>query len=268
MPRPRALVRAVQGEAMTDECIADIVPVPAPFRGRVLTTSTKLMENGIFLLQFLLLAACTFAPAIVGGLAATSHLVPGNTLLSFSPVLIGLAATAGLGWVLGGYMLRQPWSSRYMLHKTRAEFLGRQDPLVDANCPDAIFVEVIPRRNWGQITLQNAEDIGLLRIDPEQRGLLIEGDNKRYRIPAQSVVSCDVESMNSYEAKDPQAFPIGLVVLTVRDRLGDREVPLRPVRTVAGQRLGGNYMARAQELQRRILSICSASVQERMHAHV
>jgi hypothetical protein len=46
---------------------------------------------------------------------------------------------------------------------------------------------------------------------------------------------------------------VGLVVLTVRDRLGSRELPLRPVRTIAGDALGGNYMERARELWRRVM---------------
>jgi hypothetical protein len=63
--------------------------------------------------------------------------------------------------------------------------------------------------------------------------------------------------MNKQEAEDPRGMPVGLVILMVRDRMGERELPLRPVRTVSGDPLGGNYVARAQELQRRILNMCS-----------
>jgi hypothetical protein len=253
---------------MTDASIADIAPVPRPYRGRVLTPAAKLVENGLFLLQFLLFAACTFTPAILGGLAASRQLFPRNQALSFLPVLIGLAVTAGLGWFLGGRMLRKPWSSCYLFRKTQAELERRRHALVNPHHPEAIFVEVIPRRNWRQIALQNADDVGFLRLDAEGCRLLFEGDNQRYRIPVLAVVSCDVESMNTNDASDPEVIPIGLVVLKVRDRLGEREVPLRPVRTVAGDPLGGNYMARAQELHRRILSVCWPSVGERAQATV
>lgn len=144
----------------------------------------------------------------------------------------------------------------------------RPDAIVDVNCGDAIFVEVIPRRNWKQITLQNAEDVGLLRIDREQRQVLFEGDIKRYRIPAEAIVASDMELMNKNDANDPRSISVGIVVLTVRDRLGERELPLRPVRTVSGDPLGSNYVARAHELQRRILEVCSLAAEARTPATV
>ena len=152
-------------------------------------------------------------------------------------------------------MLRKPWSADYMFRKARAQLLQRPEAIVDANNPDAIFVEVVPRRNWGKIALQNAEDVGFLHLDSQRRELLIEGDNKRYRVPVPAVVSCAVELMNPEAADDERDTPVGLVVLKVRDRLGEREVPLRPVRTVAGDALGGNYMERAHELERRIAAV-------------
>jgi hypothetical protein len=237
---------------MSDETIADIALVPLSQRGRVLTTSAKLLENGLFLFQFLLFTALTFAPATLGALVATWQLFPGNQALSFAPVVLGLGLTVGLGWVLGGCMLRKPWSADYLFHKARTELLQRPDTIVDPNDPEAIFVEVIPRRNWGQLALQNAEDIGFLLLDTSKRQVLFEGDNKRYRIPARAVLSCEVELMNPNEADDPRGTPVGLVVLKVRDRLGERELPLRPVRTGARDPLGGNYTERAHELQRRM----------------
>jgi hypothetical protein len=239
---------------MSHEPLADLAPVPLAFRGRVLTPSTKLLENGLFVFQFALFVAIAFAPAILGGLAATWQLVPGNPALSFTPVLVGLGSTAGLAWFLGGRMLRKPWSADYLFRKAQAQLCQRPDVTVDPSNHDAIFVEVVPRRNWGQIALQNAEDVGFLHVDADRRQLLFEGDNKRYRIPATSIVSCDVELMNPSAADDPRSTPVGLVVLKVRDRLGERELPLRPVRTVAGDPLGGNYMERAHELARRISS--------------
>jgi hypothetical protein len=46
-----------------------------------------------------------------------------------------------------------------------------------------------------------------------------------------------------------------VVVLTVRDQMGERELPLRPMRTVGGDPLGTNYLERANELQRRIQNL-------------
>jgi hypothetical protein len=240
---------------MADNALAEITPLPKAVRGGVLTSGAKLAENGLFLCQFLIFAALAFAPAIAGGVAATRRLFPGNQALSFSPVLIGLGLTAGLCWFLGGSMLRKPWSADYMFRRARAALLERPDSLVGSNMVDAIYTEVVPRRNWGTLSLQNAEDVGFLHVDAAEGRLVIEGDNKRYQIPAASIVSCNVELMNPSAAEDKHGVPVGLVVLVVRDRLGERELPLRPVRTIAGDPLGGNYMERARALQERILAV-------------
>jgi hypothetical protein len=167
-------------------------------------------------------------------------------------VLVGLALTVGLAWVLGGRMLRRPWSADYLFRKAQRVVLERADAIVDVHDPDAIFVEVIPRRNWGQVALQTAEDVGFLRLDFQQHEMLIEGDNKRYQAPRGAVVACSVELMNPAAAEDPRGVPQAVVVLTVRADLGERELPLRPVRTISGDALGGNYVERAHELHRRI----------------
>jgi hypothetical protein len=241
---------------MSDEPLADVTPLPLALRGRILTPAARLVENGLFLLQFLLFAALTFTPAVLGGLAATARLFPGNQALSFAPVVVGLGLTAGLGWLLGGRRLRKPWSTDYLFRRAQAELRQRSDALVGPHDPEAVFVEVIPRRNWGSIALQNAEDIGFLSLDSAGRRLLFEGDQKRYRIPAEAVADCAVKLMNPAEADDPRGVPVGLVLLRVRDRLGERELPLRPVRTVAGDPLGGNYVERAHELHRRVVEVC------------
>lgn len=241
---------------MAEESIADITPVPQRYRGQILTTSGKLAENGLFLFQFLLYTAIAFAPAVVGGIAATSwNLFPNNPNLNFSPVVVGLGLTFAVGWVLGGQMMRKPWSADFMFHRAQRAIAERPDTIVDANNEDAIYVEIIPRRNWSQVSLQNAEDVGFLHLDDQRGELLFEGDNKRYRIGVQQVISHSVELMNPSAANDPRATPIGLLVIKVRDRLGEREIPIRPVRTVAGDSLGGNYMERAHELQRRIANV-------------
>src|SRR5439155_10658453 len=103
------------------------------------------------------------------------------------------------------------------------------DTVVDPNHPDAILAEVIPRRNWGQLMLENADDQGFLLVDAERRQLLFEGDKQRYRIPADAILSCDVEAMNKGSENDSRSVPVALVVVSFRDdRLGEREVPFLP----------------------------------------
>jgi hypothetical protein len=242
---------------MTEPAVAVVQLVPAARRGKVLTSGNALIENGLFLGQALLFLALGLTPAIAGGLMSTGQILFDRNQATIVPAFAGLALSAGLMWLLAGQLFRKPWSAQYVFHTTRAELQQRADALFDVTAPDAILAEIIPRRNWGQIMLQNAEDRGFLLVDSDKRQLLFEGDHKRYQIPAEAIVACDMEVMNRGTAEG--AVPVGLVVLSVRDHLGPREIPIRPIRTVAGDPLGRNYVERASALQRRIEDLCGAN---------
>src|ERR1700730_16391160 len=171
---------------MLDRSAAVVSRVSSPYGGRVLTPGTALAKNGLFLLQVLVTLAVSFVPAVLS-VAVANRVSLNNKDLSFVPILVGLGLTGLLLWLLIGQLLRNPWSSRYVYNKTLAEFQNRPDSVVDLTNPDAILIEVVPRRNWGKLTLENAEDQGFLCVDTERRQLLFEGDKNRYRIPAEAV---------------------------------------------------------------------------------
>jgi hypothetical protein len=79
------------------------------------------------------------------------------------------------------------------------EFASRPDKLVEPSDPDALFVEVVLRENWprNQFMLEPAIDVGFLRIDVDRQVLLFEGDKERYIVPAASILSCEVEQMQT-----------------------------------------------------------------------
>jgi hypothetical protein len=237
---------------MLDRSAAVVSRVPSPYGGRVLTRSTALAKNGLFLFQVLVILAVSFVPAVLS-VAIANRVSANNRDLSFLPILVGLGITGLLLWLFIGQLLRNPWSSRYIYNKTLDEFQYRPDSIVDLTEPDAILIEVVPRRNWGKFTLDNAEDQGFLCVDQERRQLLFEGDKNRYRIPVEAVLSCEVEVMNPSESR---STPIACVVLTFRDeRIGEREAPLLPRRTIGGADLGANYVERSNELYRRLQSL-------------
>ena len=64
---------------------------------------------------------------------------------------------------------------------------------MDPENPDATFVEVVPKLNWGQMKLESASDVGFLLLDKQRREILFEGDKECYRIPAAALTSCEVE---------------------------------------------------------------------------
>jgi hypothetical protein len=70
----------------------------------------------------------------------------------------------------------------------------RAGALFNPEDPDVVFVSVVPRANWGKLMLNQATDVGFLKVDRASRCLLFEGDMQRWRIPAGSLVSVAVES--------------------------------------------------------------------------
>jgi hypothetical protein len=83
--------------------------------------------------------------------------------------------------------------NRSLRNAFKSELARRTGVLVEPNDPDALFVEVVPKLNWGKAMLDNASDIGLLLVDQARREVRFEGDKERWRVPAASITSCEVE---------------------------------------------------------------------------
>jgi hypothetical protein len=110
-------------------------------------------------------------------------------------------AAAGLGGMFlffGGFWFTQRFGNflpaHYLRAVARSVIERRPDALFDPRDPEAVCVEVIPRANWGKPMIKPATDMGLLKVDILSRCLLFEGDHERWRIPAASLISADVES--------------------------------------------------------------------------
>lgn len=104
----------------------------------------------------------------------------------------GLALLVGGLWIAGRYGSLAP--ALFMRAAARSVIELRPDALLNPRDPDAVFVSVVPRANWGKVMLNQSTDVGFLKVDPSSRCLLFEGDRERWRIPAQSLVSVGVES--------------------------------------------------------------------------
>jgi hypothetical protein len=76
--------------------------------------------------------------------------------------------------------------------------------------------------------LENAEEVGFMRLDEARGVILFEGDRERWAIPRESVVACELEAFDIGPA-DPVAGPaFWLVVLKVNADGRVWEVPLAP----------------------------------------
>jgi hypothetical protein len=180
---------------------AQIKPVFPGYEGRILTRSNIIMGN---------LAVLVIIAGLLGGVAAflggliilipddkgasgpisTARQVLGITCVVLGPVVAIMTGVMGLRnpSVLGNRRLRT---------LARRAMKSRPERWMDWESPDAMFVEIVPRKNWGRTILDTADDIGFMRIDPSRREILFEGDKECYRIPGDAIVSCRVEELAS-----------------------------------------------------------------------
>jgi hypothetical protein len=84
--------------------------------------------------------------------------------------------------------------SRYLRSVSRSVIELRPGAAFNPRDPEAVYIEVIPRSNWGKAMVRPFSDFGLMKVDPLARAILFEGDQERWRIPATSLISMDVES--------------------------------------------------------------------------
>jgi hypothetical protein len=143
----------------------------------------------------------------LGPLLAT--VIPGVVLLVWTIYRLKIARApaaaadaavglGGLGLFFGGFWFTQRFGNflpaHYLRAVARSVIEPRPEALFDPRDPEAVCVEVVPRANWGKPMLRPATDMGMLKVDPLSRCLLFEGDQERWRIPAASLISAEVES--------------------------------------------------------------------------
>jgi hypothetical protein len=90
----------------------------------------------------------------------------------------------------------------------------RPHAVLDPREPEAVSVDVIPRTNWGKAMVRNATDSGLLAVDELSRCVLFEGDQQRWKIPAASLISAEVESYRPaghVEGRDGEIFYVTVI---------------------------------------------------------
>jgi hypothetical protein len=174
----------------------------------------------------------------------------------------GLCAVAGfacLGSLVKVALAIQRHGARSLYRAACRHFRSRPDLLVDPDDPEAIFVEVVPRRNWARANrmLETASDVGFLKIDAERGLLLFEGDRERYQIPAGAVLGCEVEQVeppNSFTTQTDH-YPHFMAVVRANHPDGPWEGPMAVRHDALGIFAGRSHHARAMELREWIVAI-------------
>jgi hypothetical protein len=110
----------------------------------------------------------------------------------------GVAAIGGMGLIMFAFWFTNRLGNlvpmRWLRAVARSAIEMRLNAVLDPRDPEAEFVEVIPRTNWGKSMTRQSIDTGLLKVDELSRMVLFEGDQERWRIPGLSLMSAEVES--------------------------------------------------------------------------
>jgi hypothetical protein len=205
----------------------------------------------------------------------TALLVLGLVPLELALLLgVGLAVAVGLYWsdlgggvklgaaifALAGLVAGFKLSVRYgdgLVAQVQQRLLAaaiRQRPgaLVGPDDSGAVYVGVVPRKNWGRLMMETAEDIGLLKIDSGRRELLFEGIRQRWRIPADSIESCELEEYTVGPPAPNKNNVFLVAVLRVSGDGGVWEAPIRPRQNTLVLPTPETRRQRCRQLRRRI----------------
>jgi hypothetical protein len=138
---------------------------------------------------------------------------------------------AGFGFLFGSIGLARYINvipARYLHARLCREIAGRSDAIVRPDDPDAIFVEVVPRRNWVPSNNENADDFGLLRVDRERGLILFEGGAERWALPASAVIGCEVAEYCAHpQTGEPANIPLLVLTAIVDGREWERPLNTR-----------------------------------------
>jgi hypothetical protein len=215
-------------EADADSSVARMWPVPAPYAG---PAHSRLKRELLRLRRRLLI----FGPYLLG----IAFLVGGTWFIGewlvkpgFVPSWVSAVYVAGLGFPLafvGKSRLRPErcWEldlgdARRLVLETIAR---RPDPLVKADDPEAIYVELAPRRCWqtGDLPRRHETNEGLMKFSDV---ILFEGENHRISLPAESILCARIEGLLGV----PQTIE-GMYAVVLRVRLDStvRDLPFFPL---------------------------------------
>jgi len=218
--------------------LAQITAVPRQDANVVLSPTNVAISTALILLPA--------AAGLVGGLGLVAL---GVSLASVNQAITAACVLGGIGWgvlcILVLLRHQHYLASNYQLRVARTAFERRTGCLANPGDRSARFVELLPRSSfakWGP-----ANDIGFLAIDPANRQLRLEGDAKRYTMPFESIVSCEVEAvkLDSDQWGTDQYF---VVVLVVNTDSGVRDLPLATKPLTFARRRMPERQAEAEEL--------------------
>jgi hypothetical protein len=168
--------------------LATVKAVEPADAGRVLTRTNAILQT--------LIGVVTIFGGL--GLAFLPPVIVNNVFAKPPDWLMGIAVCTMMGlmllnllWLLLGFP--NYVTMRFMRRQTHRAFDGRLNPALDLHDPELVFVDIVPPVNRGKQMMENASDIGFLKIDTSRRELIFEGDCERYWIPVESILETNHE---------------------------------------------------------------------------
>ncbi len=175
---------AQASDAARPTAIAEISPIEDPFAGKILSKSALILGSNLTMAIVPLFFGSMMMA--LGGIYLCTDEAKNEgwppILTDNAPFIVALGAVLFPASVYIGLRSPNIFGEWYFKKRAMSEIRSRPNWIVDPDDPDAIFVQIVPRCNWGRVMLETASDVGFLKLDENRREILFEGDKERYRI--------------------------------------------------------------------------------------
>jgi hypothetical protein len=195
--------------------VARVEAVEPGDAGKVLTRRNAMIQTAVGVASVFGLIGLAFLPMVA---LQTFEAKPADEATGIVVVWMFACFALNLCWVL---FFPTYLTARYMQRQTRLAFESRLNPAIDLHDADLFFVDIIPRINWGKAMMENASDIGFLKLDAARHALTFEGDRERYRIPVESILEIRREFWAESVKHQLQKSPTLRHVVVVRAMTAD-----------------------------------------------
>ncbi|MCA9013513.1 MAG: hypothetical protein KDB01_27370 [Planctomycetaceae bacterium] len=238
-------VRAQRTENHARYGLAEVVPVPEPYRQVVRTRAYPWIVNLHDLIPVAFLLG-GLGMAVFGGFQIEKE----QLFAGISLIVVGVA---GIAWGLyTSQWCLSVYGNRWVESRLRSELSGRPGVIVDPRDPESRYVSIIPRDSFQKVKLVMSSDLLLLSFDSMGKRLLLEGDIDRYVIPFDSIRVCEPQCFFS-PVDQARTMQLWVAQIIARFRDGDKELLIsvaqtsfRPVNNTTRQRLIGEFCKRVK----------------------
>jgi hypothetical protein len=240
---------------------ADVRSIDPQFAGRILSKSNFIKGQLLTCIPLVIQL-----PSIVLLFAAFLTLFPNDKdprIFNFTKQqaqwVLGIAAPLAVITSIWGIAYSSRLRNAWLLSVAKREIKRRPDAIVE---PDAgQYVSIIPRENWNRGMFKSSKDTGLLAVDAARREIRFEGDQERYRIPVDALLSCDVVKSVFLAGAKPGAPGYFMVVLQAQTASGVLEAPV--ALNTSDNIFGSKSRQKAAEaLRKEIMALHPAMVKE------